>query len=172
MNQFKCTGILIFFALLTACSTMPKSDSDNFLKMPFKQIVAQANIYQGRSVVLGGYVLSVENKKNQTELIALQAPLGTGNKPKKKDLSQGRLVVIYPGFADPEVYTKGRKFTVKGKLLGSSTTELRKVHYPYIIVEVMDLRLWPVEKPVVYQQCCDPFWRPHPWWVHHSYYCR
>ncbi len=140
---------------------------------PFLELIQRAATFAGKDVILGGYILEVSNQKDQTRIMALQAPLGIGQEPKSKDLSQGRLIIFYHGFIDPEVYAKDRKITVAGKLLGSSHTDETKEPFPYVRIQMSHIHLWPVEKPI--QR--DPYWDywgyppyPYPWAWRYPYW--
>lgn len=167
LRQFLCATALTL--ILTACAVVPEPPPDQALpEMSFAEIVAAAAHYRGKTLTLGGSVLEVVNLKAQTRIEALQVPLGVGQKPKNKDLSQGRLILLYNGFLDPEVYGKGRLITVSGTLLGSSASEGSQEPYPYLRVQVNDLHLWSVEKPKPPPEpYWDPFWYPYPFlWRH------
>jgi len=158
----------------TACSVMPADVSkDAMPEIPFAQLIREAERHRGETVVLGGYVVEVTNLKQQSLMIAVQAPLGNTQEPKAKDLSQGRLVINYQGFLDPEVYQKDRKITVAGKVMASSQTEQDTYPYPYLRIDLTHIHLWPVEKPVPYDPYWDPwgpryrydpYWRYPYWW--------
>ena len=66
----------------------------SFKSVP-SELVAHAEQYRGKAVILGGYVLEVENLKDSTRILAVQAPLGFRQYVKSKDLSKGRLILIY-----------------------------------------------------------------------------
>ncbi len=161
---------MVLVAVATGCSVMTPAVQDDALPpLPYLELVRQAGEYKNQTVILGGYVISVENQKAHTRMEVVQAPLGVGQKPKSKDLSEGRLVLIYEGFLDPEVYTKDRQITVGGQLLGSSATE-SDPSYPYLRVQVRDIHLWPVEKPFPPNPHWNDYGYPfhYPWW-HHRY---
>jgi outer membrane lipoprotein len=153
-------GITFLLAgVLGGCSVMSPSVEQAAVPLTFQELVDNTAPYIGQSVIMGGYVLSVENLEDSTRIVALQTPLGAGQNPKSKDLSQGRLILIHPGFLDPEVYTKDRKITVGGTLSGSSTIDQdAKTPYPYLKIQVTEIHLWPVEKPV------PPYPYPYPYW--------
>ncbi|MFZ1983736.1 MAG: Slp family lipoprotein [Desulfatitalea sp.] len=164
-NRAYCFWIMAAL-LFTACSVMPAAVEEQALPdIPFPALIADAAVNIDRTVILGGYVLEVTNAADRSRMLALQAPLGLGREPKSKDLSQGRLILEYHGFLDPEVYAKERKITVAGRLLASSATEKGQDPFPYLRLQVLDIHLWPVEKPV--QR--DPYWDswgypyPYPW---------
>jgi outer membrane lipoprotein len=141
--------------LATACSVMPAAVEEQALPdLPFPALIADAAANLDRTVILGAYVLEVTNDADRTRMVAIQAPLGLGREPKSKDLSQGRLILEYQGFLDPEVYAKDRKITVAGRLLASSATEKNPNPFPFLRLQVLELHLWPVEKPLQ----PDPYW--------------
>lgn len=144
----------------------PQVKNEALPPIAFIELIEDVNKYKGDTVILGGYVISVENRSDHTRIVALQSPLGIGEKPKDKDLSQGRLMLNYNGFIDPEVYTKDRKITVGGKIISSSASD-PKASYPFLEVEVKEIHLWAVEKPLR-----DPYWDNHhyPWWYHHRHH--
>lgn len=145
---------------------MPPEVNDQALPpIPFDVLINDVNKYMGDTVIVGGHVVSVDNQANITKIIAVQTPLGVGQKPKIKDTSQGRLVLVYNGFIDPEVYTKDRLITAGGKITGSSALD-RQPDYPYLQVEVGNIHLWPVEKPLDAYWDDDYYPYHYPWWWH------
>lgn len=166
MRRRQDVFLVLLAGLLTACvgTTVVNKPAD--VPLTYQELVDNTEPYVGRTVVMGGYVISVENFENSTRVTAVQAPLGSGQKPKSKDLSQGRLILIYSGFLDPEVYTKDRKITVSGTLSGSSTMARgEKTPYPYLEIQVAEIHLWPVEKPPPPYPYVDDPWYPfhYPW---------
>jgi len=162
--------------LMGGCTVMsPAVKNEALPPIPLTVLIENAQKYQGETVILGGYIVAVENRADHTRIEAVQAPLGIGQKPKSKDLSHGRLVLIFKGFIDPEVYTKDRQITVGGKVSGSSASDTKSA-YPYLRLDVQDIHLWPVEQPYRepywYDDYYDPFyypwgWRHHYWHHHH-----
>ncbi len=174
--RFKWLWIIpMLIGISTGCAVMPsKMTREAAPQRPFGDMVQHSEEFIGRTVILGGYVVSVENRKNGTKIEAVQAPLGVGQRPKAKDLSQGRLIVEVDGFLDPEIYTKDRVITVGGIMSGSSKTDRSQLPYPYIRLQAQKLHLWPVVEP----QPVDPFWYHdcYPfhrslWWRHYHPWC-
>ncbi|RJQ73020.1 MAG: hypothetical protein C4519_18275 [Desulfobacteraceae bacterium] len=151
-------GGFLVSVLTVACSVMPAAVKNEAVSdVAFNDLVQDASRYTGQTVILGGYVVEVRNEQDLSRLIAVQAPLGIGDEPKSKDMSQGRLIVEYKGFLDPEVYTKDRKITVAGKLLGSSATEKGQANFPFVRMAATQVHLWDKERPLER----DPYW--HYW---------
>lgn len=180
--QLKWIAVLpIVIFLLYGCAALPLTTvtDPTLRKSSFADLVAAAQQHIGKTVILGGYVLSVENKADHTRIVALQTPLSSGQEPQSKDLSQGRLILLYNGFLDPEVYTKERKITVAGTIAGSSATERHtETEYPFLRLQIEQLYLWP--KPTIqpyrpydywhHPYYYDPWWGPYPWHWRHRYH--
>jgi len=161
---------LAAIVLIMGCTVISQEVQDKALPpVSFAELIAAVDQYKGQTVILGGYIVSVENLKDQTRIVAVQTTLGIGQRPNSKDLSQGRLILIYKGFLDPEVYTKDRQITVGGRVLDSSANDPQSP-FPYLKIELEDIHLWPVEKPVAtYPYWDDDYWYPYPWWWRHPY---
>ncbi len=178
MMTKRFASILLIACLFPGCAVMSPSvePAPDLQDLPFEELVREAGQYVGETVVVGGYVLSVENKARETILTAVQAPLGVGQKPKSKDLSQGRLILVRDGFLDPEVFEKDRQITVGGTILGSSASEKEAVSYPYLRLQVEEIHLWPKEtmrSAYPYYYWDDPWWgRPYPWYWRYPYHWR
>lgn len=166
---------LVLVGISTGCAVMPKEMMREAApQLPFSEMVQQSERFIGQTVIFGGYVISVKNMKSGTIIELVQAPLGVGQQPKAKDLSEGRLIVEHDGFLDPEIYTKDRVITVGGIMSGSSKTDQSQLPYPYIRIKAQKLYLWPVVAP----QPVDPFWYhdcyPYyhfPWRRHYHPWC-
>ena len=82
---------LLASLMIAGCAVMSQPVRDQAIPpLPFNELVNHVAQYKGQVVILGGYVVSVENLEKQTRIVELQAPLGVGEQPKAKDLSQGR----------------------------------------------------------------------------------
>jgi outer membrane lipoprotein len=165
-------GCLVAITWLSGCAVMSQEIQDKALQdLSFPELIAGVDRYQGQTVIVGGYLVSVENLKDQSRMMAVQTTLGFGQEPESKDLSKGRLILVYQGFLDPEVYTKDRRITVGGRILDSSARD-PKASFPYLKIAVEEIHLWPVKKPAaVYPYWYDDFWYPYPWgWWHRQYW--
>jgi outer membrane lipoprotein len=164
-------GCAAAIVLLAGCAVISPQVQDKALpSVPFAELITKVDQYKGQTVILGGYIVTVENLKDQTRIVAVQTTLGVGQKPNSKDLSQGRLILTYKGFLDPEVYTKDRVITVGGRVMGSSAHD-PEPPFPYLEIELEELHLWPMEKPVAaYPYWDDDYWYHYPWWWRHPYW--
>ena len=157
---------------ITSCAVIsPQLRNESIGPVPFKTLVHEADKYKGDTVILGGYILETQNLADKSIIKVLQAPLGSGENPKSKDMSQGRFVILTKGFLDPEVYKKDRKITVAGTVAGIKMEKVNDFSQPYLEIESREIHLWPKEEYYYPQPYYDPwyypypfFWRPYPFY--------
>ena len=163
-------GVCALFVMLTGwlsgCTVMSaQTMAEAEPTLPFPMLVARADDLQGRVVILGGYVLEVRNRGQQTVLVVLQAPLDEGQEPVNADLSQGRFMVHHDRFLDPEVFTKGRKVTVGGEVRGVTTEAIGDDPYDYLTLASREIFLWEQEDylpgPVPLYDRRPPYYDPY-----------
>lgn len=161
MNRAKYFVAVAVATLTLACSAISPELSREAGTLPdYDVLLGKPTEYIGETVVLGGYVLSVNNRKDSTQIVAIEAPLGTGQRPKSKDLSRGRLILDIEGFIDPEVYTKDRQITVGGRIMA----RVPDATFPHLRISVDELHLWPIPKPSPPPHYYDDHWCGYPWW--------
>ena len=144
----------------TVISRQVRSEADP--PVPFRTLLEEVDEYNGRTVILGGYILETENLASETILKILQAPFRVGEEPDSRDRSQGRFVVYHNGFLDPEVYAKDRAITVAGRVMGSAVEKIGDERVPYLKIENREIYLWPeyTNLPPYYHR------RPYPYYRH------
>jgi outer membrane lipoprotein len=135
--------------------------------LPFKTLLAEADKYRGRTVILGGYILETRNLESETIIEVLQVPLAIGEEPGLKDSSEGRFRVYLQDFMDPEIYRKDRVITVAGEVIGSGFEEIGANQNQYLKIKNREIYLWPEYKAHPYP---FPPW-PYPYyWYGFPYY--
>jgi len=155
-------------ALITACTAVSREiRSEAEPPMAYTRLLQEAEAYRGKTVILGGYILDINNTDTETTLKILQAPLNMTEEPKSRDISEGRFILYYSGFLDPEVYAKNRKITVAGRVLGVAIEKIGNSHIRYLEIENREIHLWPEYQtpPPIY----DP-WYFRPYGFRHRYY--
>jgi outer membrane lipoprotein len=141
-------GYVLLYLLLggfTACAPAisKKVREEAGEPVPFEALLKQIDDYKGRVVIVGGYI----------------------------DLSEGRFMVSSNEFLDPVVYSKERRITVGGKVIGSQERELGNLTYVYPVIEAMEIHLWSKEGEYIgpYYPYYDPWYRRpyryrYPYW--------
>ena len=132
--------------------------------VPFPTLAAEAERYRDQTVVLGGYLLKTENLEIETLLTVLQAPLGIRDEPGSKDRSQGRFQVRWNGFLDPEVYKKGRRVTVAGRVVGSRMRRVGSRSVSYLQLTGIEIHLWKNHQSAYGAPFYPYYYDPWPWY--------
>jgi len=180
MGKHRCGGKLVLTLLLLLSYGSLNGCAPTFSRqlrqrasppVSFQELVEHGAGHEGELVILGGYILQTSNEPDGSLLSILQAPLDSRDKPKSRDLSEGRFLVRTKEFLDPEIYGKGRKISVAGKVSGILPQPLGNRLYQYPVVEAEELHLWPKEERYVrpYRDYWHYPWypyphRPYPWW--------
>jgi len=157
--------VMLFFALggFTGCapalSKQLREEAGN--PVPFEALLRRTDDYKGRIVIVGGYILETLNEPEGSWLTVLQSPLDSQNRPESSDLSQGRFLVWSTEFLDPVVYSKERRITVGGQVIGSQQRKLGSLTYQYPVVEAREIHLWAKEAEHI-----GPYYDPwyYPWY--------
>lgn len=141
--------ILICLTALMAwsCSSMsPQIKNEAMAPVRFDVLTNNIEQYVGKTVILGGYILETKNMNEVTRIRVLQSPLGFRDEPGSKDASEGRFLIVYEGFLDPEIYAKNRKITVAGIVKGFTEIEEKESKYTYLTIQNRELYLWPLPR--------------------------
>ena len=135
---------LLFLILLmlqfSACSVISKQIRDESEpSVAFKTLVEHADKYVGKTVILGGYILEVTNQSNKALISVLQTPLTFQDYPTSRARSEGKFLVLYKAFLDPDIYTKNIKITVAGRVVGLSVEKVETCPSPCLYLESREI---------------------------------
>jgi len=165
MNILK--GVWLVFLMpffVMSCSVISQQiRKESMAPVNFKILVQDADKYLENTVILGGYILETQNLADTSSIKVLQVPLGLGETPKSRDDSEGRFIISHKGFLDPEIYSKDRKVTVAGTIVGTVVEKVGHFAQPYLKLESREIYLWPKEEyyPGPYY---DPWYYPYPYY--------
>ena len=121
----------------------------------FAQVVKAPDDYKGKTVLFGGTIIETKNFTDKSQVVVLQHPLDSRDRPVAGDVSEGRFIVTTPGFLDPAIYSPGRQITVAGKVVGKEKRPMGEIEYTYPVIEKQGLYLWPVAGPA----STEPRWQ-------------
>lgn len=163
--------------IMSGCATQPPEPirEDIPVNPTIAQVQQNFSKYKGSRVRWGGEIYSVENLKNQTKVEVIERPLDSIARPQAVDVSNGRFIVIFEGFMEPSLFTKGRFVTVVGNIADMVTGTIGGYDYKYPVVVTDSYYLWPQERyiyaPYPYPRRYDPYfydpWYPwYPWWYY------
>lgn len=150
-------GLLI---LISSCSVISKSVRQQAdTSISFEALRQTPGGYTGRTVLLGGYILEVQNLSEKTKIMVLQTPLGSQDRPESRDRSQGRFVIMADGFLDPAVYKSDLGITVAGTVIGPEAVQIESHSYSTVAVNPVEIHLWEKEtRPYYRGPYYDPFY--------------
>jgi len=114
-------------------------------KIAFPDLMKQPDRFRGAVVILGGQIIETVAKENETLVQVLQLPLGDRQQPDHRAAPQGRFLVVYPRFADPLIYEKGRKITVGGVVQGGRVITIGGRPYTVPALLERETHLWKAE---------------------------
>jgi outer membrane lipoprotein len=150
-RRLKYTGLLASAALFLFACAAPISDAilkDVDETATLERIMKNPDALRGRTVLLGGVIVSVENEQGLTTLEIFEEPLDGRRRPSTDpDKSSGRFMAEVKGFLDPAIYAKGRQITVAGRVKGSVSKPLDKTTYAYPVIDVIEHHLFKKEEP-------------------------
>lgn len=139
-------GLLASVLLTAGCAAVtslpqeirnPPADHVSF------SIVRQApDEHEGRRVRWGGRIAVVENRESGTWIEVVEQPLDLDGRPRDVNASRGRFIVHVPGFLDPVIYDKGRRFTVTGAVLRGAEGSIGDMPYLFPIIRADRVHLW------------------------------
>jgi outer membrane lipoprotein len=148
--RFVCWTLWI--GMLSGCaypiSKSLREEANPKLTLPVVQ--PDPSAYVGSLVIWGGRIIKTDNHPNHTDIIVLEMPLRYQEKPEDPSKSRGRFIARTAQFLDPDLFNKGRKITVAGKIEGAEKRPLGKTEYSYPVIQVSELHLWEKEHVVYY----------------------
>ena len=170
----------VFAVALSGCAHVISKDVLREVDrgVAFTDLRGNPDAYVGKTVLLGGVVVSVENKKEGTWLEVYQTALDREGRPTDTDVSGGRFLALFEGLLDGAVYEQGRRVTIAGVVKGARIMKLGELDYRYPYILVREIHLWKKERTVVYEPYpypwgpWDPWLYPYPWRPWHYPYWR
>ena len=136
-------GLMLLF--VTSCSSLPDAvQSDSYRdQVSYSELKSGDQRYFDQVMVLGGKVIEVVNKADQTDVVVLQLPLDSRGEPNHNTKqSNGRFIATFNRLLDPEVYEAGEFVTVRGKYRGLTEGSIGEFPYRYVAVNADGIYLW------------------------------
>jgi outer membrane lipoprotein len=112
----------------------------------FGDLQRNTDRYIGKSVLFGGTIIWVGNDPEGGWAEILQRPLGFRMEPEMDDQTGGRFLLLTNEILDEQIFSKGRKITLVGKVEGKEPRSLDKISYDYPLLRVQEYHLWPLSQ--------------------------
>lgn len=141
---------------LTACATtgpVLTPSAPPVAAMPH-DVAATPENYRDQTVLWGGMILAVSNLADSTEVTILGYPLDRAQRPVPRAPTQGRFILVLPGYAESHDYPDGLFVTATGSLAGTRVGRVQESEYVYPLVRADHVHVWPAG-----YQFDQPTWR-------------
>ncbi len=142
----KAISILVGILVLAACNIVPNQIAveENTNLVNYKSIdktqVSPSQV--GELARWGGKIVSVENKKDVSEIEVVFFPESRSGKPRVGDESLGRFKAVVKGFVDPLVFEEGRLVTVVGSVGELTEGVIGEQTYKYPTLDAKGYYMW------------------------------
>ena len=139
----KLLSILIPFTLLIGgCSMTPENIEVGEVDKLVTYVDSKQGDLAGRKARWGGKIVSVENKKDVSEIEIVYFPEARSGKPRTGEPSEGRFKAVVTGFVDPLVFEEGRLITVVGEVGTTSVGIIGEQEYQYPVLNAVGYHMW------------------------------
>jgi len=142
-NIIALTIFLFFLVMGCAAGISQQARSKVTYTGSFSALQKTPDAYKGEVVMLGGRIIEAKASSPLSEITVLQLAIGTSDRPKNSDKSEGRFIVQSKQLLDPAIYEKDMLVTVVGTLKGSKVLPIGDLDYTYPIVKPIEIKLWP-----------------------------
>jgi outer membrane lipoprotein len=144
---FRSTSMaLAAFVLLAGCATPVFRDAPVTAPSP-ATVAAAPERYHDLDVVWGGRIIALRNLADTTEVQVVAYPLERGQRPATDAQTQGRFVVVLPGYVEAMDYPTGRYLSVRGHLNGTQERLIDEHEVVHPMVRSTAVHVWPVNYP-------------------------
>jgi len=126
----------------------------------FAAVLENPDNFIGQTVIWGGIIIDTTNEPGYTSIKVLQTPLGSDQLPTNAEYSQGRFIIRASGYLDGEVYQKGKRITVAGRVTGKEILPVSGIQYTYPVISLEEIHLWQQPAPAYYSPY---YYRPYFW---------
>ena len=119
--------------------------------------------YIEQKVLWGGIIVSTKNFPDHTRIEVLAKDLAYMDMPQLYDqTSQGRFIILAPGFYDKLVYKPGIGITVAGVIKGKELIKIGELSYPYVLLSLIEMKTFDLED--------DLYRYDYPYMRHYPYF--
>ena len=135
-----------------------------------REVMKEPDAYKGKVVLWGGVIIESRNLKQGTRVVVLQKDLSKWGRPKESDESQGRFIVLYPGYLDTAICRRDREITVAGEIIGQEVLPVDEIEYTYPVLSPREIHLWREVRMARYPYYPYPWWWDYPYWPYRRWY--
>ncbi len=134
---------------------------DRTTALPMVQSDPEA--YKEQKVIWGGIIVSTRNLSDYTRIEVLSKELAYKDRPRAYGkYSQGRFIVLAPGFYDKLIYKPGTGITVVGVVKGIENIKIGEMEYPYVLIAPIEMKTFDPNKDLYSYDY--PYSRDYPYY--------
>lgn len=143
MQNLKYFLLLCVFLSFFSCAHIISDESLKYVDRTVKveDVFGDAESLKGKVVLLGGMILNVKNDQEKTYIEVLEKPLDFRGYPQDVDTSRGRFLIVYDGFLDSAIYSRGKYVTVVGEIIGTMLGKIENAQYKYPVIKSKEIKL-------------------------------
>jgi outer membrane lipoprotein len=108
----------------------------------FADVAQHPAAHIGTVIIAAGTIIEAKNLQEGTLLEILQYPTTSRGRPQLGKPSEGRFLVLAPGYLETAIYRPGRQITVAGEVSGLRELPLGESTYRYPVLAPRELHLW------------------------------
>lgn len=144
MHSLIKTSVLALAIFAAGCANVPEplEVAENTSLATFDSVINGDITAQGATARWGGEIVTVENKKDYSEIEILHYPSNHYGKPRSTLNSEGRFKVRVAGFIDPLVFEKGRLITFLGEIGEPAEGIIGEQTYVYPVLLANGYYMW------------------------------
>ncbi len=129
--------------LLGGCATPVFKDVAQHVDIAATDVQQAPERYAGAEIVWGGRIVGVENREDTTEVEVVSYPLDRDQQPLTDAPTQGRFLLVLPGYVEAFDYPVGRHLSVHGQLAGTRVGRVQDHEYVFPLVRAREVHVWP-----------------------------
>jgi outer membrane lipoprotein len=142
----------VLAVILVGCTASPKVIPESLeaqidKNVTFLELQDNPASHAGKTVVLGGEVLSAKRLRTGTLLEIFQIPLRDWQPTGDRTESQGRFLAFNKAGLDPAAIPPSMRVTVVGDVTGATKQALDESEYTYPTVEIRHIKVWEPRNP-------------------------
>lgn len=141
-NLLRVTAALLL-AALAGCASAPIRDTAGVIAVRPLDVQQQPVRADGTEVLWGGRIVAFEQRTDHAEIEVVAYPLARDQSPLTEAPSEGRFLLVIPGYAEPLDHAVGRHLSVRGSLAGTREGLVQEHRYLYPVVHARDVHIWP-----------------------------
>lgn len=157
----------IVLPFLSGCVASVISESvlmevDRTITIPMVQ--SDPELYKDRRVLWGGVIVSTKNLTDSSRIEVLARELAFMDQPlRNSPVSQGRFLIMAPGYRDPLLFKPDTQITVAGTIKGVKSELIGEMSYPYVLIAPIEMKTFDADDD--YNRYDDyPYLRDYPFY--------